>query len=254
MATYKKRGGKPRTKLDKQQSIEEGSTTAEVFNTLDEGASKTEQWVVANQKYIFLIVGFSAFIILGFLGYDKFIQQPKESKAMNDMYTAQTYFDEAISSVNQDSLFNLSLNGDGIKYGMLDIADIYSGTNAGNLANYYAGMAFLNMKDYAKAIEYLNEFSSEDDVLGPISRGGIGDAFVQLEQLEDAFDYYIQAADLRTNNYTTPMYLLKAGVIGLKIGEFDKSLLYFNKIKSDFPESTEAKDIDVFIGKAEALN
>ena len=58
MATYKKRGGKPRTKLDKQQSIEDGSTTAEVFNTLDEGASKTEQWVVANQKYIFLIVGF----------------------------------------------------------------------------------------------------------------------------------------------------------------------------------------------------
>ena len=50
------------------------------------------------------------------------------------------------------------------------------------------------------------------------------------------------------------MYLLKAGVIGLKIGKFDKSLLYFNKIKSDFPESTEAKDIDVFIGKAEALN
>ena len=254
MATYKKRGGKPRTKLDKQQSIEDGSTTAEVFNTLDEGASKTEQWVVANQIYIFLIVGFSAFIILGFLGYDKFIQQPKENKAMNDMYTAQTYFDEAISSVNQDSLFNLSLNGDGIKYGMLDIADIYSGTNAGNLANYYAGMAFLNMKDYANAIKYLNEFSSEDDVLGPISRGGIGDAFVQLEQLEDAFDYYIQAADLRINNYTTPMYLLKAGVIGLKIGEFDKSLLYFNKIKFDFPESTEAKDIDVFIGKAEALN
>ena len=254
MATYKKRGDKPRTKLDKQQSIEDGSKTAEVFNTLDEGASKTEQWVVANQKYIFLIVSFSAFIILGFLGYDKFIQQPKESKAMNDMYTAQTYFDQAISSVNQDSLFNLSLNGDGIKYGMLDIADIYSGTNAGNLANYYAGMAFLNMKDYAQAIEYLNEFSSEDDVLGPISRGGIGDAFVQLEQLEDAFDYYIQAADLRTNNYTTPMYLLKAGVIGLKIGEFDKSLLYFNKIKSDFPDSIEAKDIDVFIGKAEALN
>lgn len=254
MATYKKRGGKPRTKLDKQQSIEHGSTTAEVFNTLDDGASKTEQWVVSNQKYIFLIVSFSAFIILGFLGYDKFIQQPKESKAMNDMYTAQTYFDQAISSVNQDSLFNLSLNGDGIKYGMLDIADIYSGTNAGNLANYYAGMAFLNMKDYAQAIEYLNEFSSEDDVLGPISRGGIGDAFVQLEQLEDAFDYYIQAADLRTNNYTTPMYLLKAGVIGLKIGEFDKSLLYFNKIKSDFPDSIEAKDIDVFIGKAEALN
>ena len=110
------------------------------------------------------------------------------------------------------------------------------------------------MKDYVNAIEYLNEFDSEDDILGPISKGGIGDAFVQLEQLDDAFDYYVQASNLKTNNYTTPMYLQKAGIIGLKIGEFEKSLDYFNKIKSDFPESNEAKDIDVFIGKAQALN
>ena len=254
MATYKKRGGKPRTKIDKQQSIEDASTTAEVFNTLDEGASKTEQWVVSNQKYIFIIVGLAALIILGFLGFDKFVQQPKERTAMNDMYTAQIYFDQAITSTDQDSLFNLSLNGDGSKYGMLDILDIYSGTNAGNLANYYAGMAYMNMKDYANAIEYLNEFDSDDDILGPISKGGIGDAFVQLEQLDDAFDYYVQAFNLKVNNYTTPMYLQKAGIIGLKIGEFEKSLDYFNKIKSDFPESNEAKDIDVFIGKAQALN
>ena len=254
MATYKKRGGKPKTKIDKQQSIENASTTAEVFNTLDEGASKTEQWVVSNQKYIFIVVGLVAFIILGFLGFDKFVQQPKERTAMNDMYTAQMYFDQAITSSSQDSLFNLSLNGDGVKYGMLDILDIYSGTNAGNLANYYAGMAYMNMKDYANAIEYLNEFDSDDDILGPISKGGIGDAFVQLEQLDDAFDYYVQASNLKVNNYTTPMYLQKAGIIGLKIGEFEKSLDYFNRIKSDFPQSNEAKDIDVFIGKAQALN
>ena len=87
MATYKKRGGKPKTKAQKQQSIEDGSTTAEVFNTLDEGASKTEQWVVANQKYIFAIVGIAAVLVLGFLGYDKYIQEPNERTAMNDMYT-----------------------------------------------------------------------------------------------------------------------------------------------------------------------
>ena len=67
MATYKKRGSKPKTKIDKQQSIEDNSTTAEVFNTLDEGVSKTEQWVVTNQKYIFVIVGLAAVLILGFL-------------------------------------------------------------------------------------------------------------------------------------------------------------------------------------------
>lgn len=252
MATYKKRGGKPKTKVDMQQSIEDGSTTAEVFNTLDEGVSKTEQWVIAKQKYIFIIVGLAAVLILGFLGYDKYIQEPNERTAMNDMYTAQTYFDEAVSATDKDSLFTLSLNGDGAKYGMLDIAETYAGTKAGNLANYYAGMAYMNMKDYASAIEYLNAFDSTDDVLGPIAKGGIGDAFVQLEQLEDAYDYYLQAAQLKTNNYTTPIYLYKAGVIGLKVGKAKKALDYFESIKMDFPESPEAKNIDVFIGKAQA--
>ncbi len=76
-------------------------------------------------------------------------------------------------------------------------------------------MAYLNMKDYSNAVTYLNAFSSNDDVRGPIAKGGIGDAFVQLEQLDDAYDYYVQAAQLKSNNYTTPMYLYKAGVIGL---------------------------------------
>ena len=252
MATYKKRGGKPKTKVDMQQSIEDGSTTAEVFNSLDEGVSKTEQWVIAKQKYIFIFIGLAAVLILGFLGYDKYIQDPKERTAMNDMYTAQIYFDEAVSSTDKDSLYTLSLNGNGSKYGMLDIAEIYAGTKAGNLANYYAGMAYMNMKDYVNAIVYLNSFDAEDDILGPIAKGGIGDAFVQLEQLEDAYDYYVQAAKLKTNNYTTPIYLYKAGVIGLKIDKDKKALDYFESIKTDFPDSPEAKNIDVFIGKAQA--
>jgi TolA-binding protein len=252
MATYKKRGGKPSTKTEKETSIEDGSTTAEVFNTLDESASRTEEWVIKNQKYIFIIVGLSAALVLGYLGFDKFIQEPKQSVATNDMFQSQQYFDQAVNGASKDSLFTLALNGADGKYGFLDIADVYSGTDAGNLANYCAGMAYLNMKDYSNAITYLNAFSSDDDVLGPIAKGGIGDAFVQLEQLEDAFDYYIQASELKTNDYTTPMYLLKAGIIGLKLENYSKALAFFNKIKTEFPESTEAKDINVFIGKAEA--
>ncbi|MGC6438710.1 MAG: tetratricopeptide repeat protein [Flavobacteriaceae bacterium] len=254
MATYKKRGSKPKTKVEKQQSIEDGSTTAEVFNTLDVGASRTEQWVISNQKYIFIIIGLAAVLVLGFLGYDKYVKQPSERNAMNDMYTAQKYFNDAVLGTSQDSLFNISLNGADGKYGMLDIIDNYSGTDAANLANYYAGMAYLNMKDYANAITYLNAFSSNDDILGPMAKGGIGDAFVQLEQLEDAYDYYLQAAESKANNFTRPMYLQKAGVIGLKIGKNKQSLEHFNTIKNDFPDSMEAKDVDVFIGKAQALS
>jgi hypothetical protein len=39
-----------------------------------------------------------------------------------------------------DSLYKLSLNGSEGKFGFIKIADEYSGTDAGNLANYYAGL------------------------------------------------------------------------------------------------------------------
>jgi len=254
MATYKKRGYKPKTKEDKASKIEEQSTTAGVFNTLDEGASKTEEWVIANQKYIFIIVGLAAAIVLGYLGYTKLILGPKQSEAMNEMYQAQEYFNEAVAGNEKDSLYTMALNGGNGKFGMLDIAKEYSGTDAGNLANYYAGIAYLNLKDYQNAVSYLNDFKGTDEVLGPIAKGGIGDAFVQLNQPEDALSYYVQAAEMKSNNFTTPTYLYKAGTIALQLGMNAEALTYFKRIKEEFSTSTEAANIDVFIGRAEAAS
>ena len=249
MATYKKRGSKPKSKVDK---IEKQSTTAEVFNTLDERASKTEEWAIKNQKYIFTIVGVAAVIVLGYLGYKKFIAEPKAQEAMNEMYTAQKYFDQAVNGTAKDSLFTLALNGGEGKFGMLDIADQYSGTPAGNLAHYYAGMAYLNLKDYANAIAYLEDFSSDDIMLSAIAKGGMGDAFAQLNQPENALEYYEKAISVSDNEFTTPMYLFKAANIAMDLGNNGKALKYLKRIKEEFPTSSEATNIDVFIGKAEA--
>ena len=256
MATYNKRGYKPKTKVEKEHNIEEGSTTAEVFNTLDETASKTEAFVEKNQKYIFIIIAAIAVVVLGYLGYNEFIAKPKQQEAMNEMFQAQKYFNEAVNAtdINEKStLFNQSLQGGEGKYGMLDIINEYSGTSAANLANYYAGTAYLQLKDYKNAVEHLSNFKSEDEILAPLAKGNIGDAFVQLNQPEDALDYYEQAAEMRDNQYTTPMYLYKAGVIALDLGNADKALTYFKRIKEDYPDATEATTIDVFIGKAQVL-
>ncbi|MBC3757570.1 tetratricopeptide repeat protein [Hyunsoonleella sp. SJ7] len=253
MATYKKRGYKPKTKVEKEQNIEEGSTTAEVFNTLDETASKTEAFVAKNQKYIFIIIGIVAVLVLGTLAYKEYVAKPKQLNAMNDMFQAQKFFNDAVNGVEKDSLFNLALNGGEGKFGMLDIIDEYSGTPAANLASYYAGTAYLRLKDYKNAVAYLSEFESDDEVLAPLAKGNIGDAFVQLNQPEDALEYYEEAIALRDNGYTTPMYLYKAGALALELGEADKALTYFKRIKEDYPQSTEASTVDVFIGKAQVL-
>lgn len=252
MATYNKRGHKPKTKEQKTEALEENSTTAEVFNTLDESASKTEEWAVQNQNYILIAIGAIVLLVLGYLGYNKFVAEPKEAEAMNEMFQAQQYFDQAVNGTSKDSLYTLALNGGGGKFGMLDIANEYSGTPAANLANYYAGMAYLNLKDYQNAVKYLGEFSSDDTMLGPIAKGGIGDAFMQLNQPDDALEYYEEAAKMNTNDYTTPMYLFKAANVAMKLGKTDKALENYKKIKEDFPTSEQAGTIDVFIGRAEA--
>ncbi|WP_179337970.1 tetratricopeptide repeat protein [Winogradskyella ludwigii] len=252
MATYKKRGYKPKTVKEKEEVFEEESTTAEVFNTLDEGASRTEEWAVKNQKYILGIVGAIALLVLCYLGYNKLVSEPKEKDAMNEMYTAKKYFDDAVSGVSSDSLYKMSLDGGEGKYGMLDIINEYGGSPAANLANYYAGMAYLNLRDYQNAVTYLSDFSSDDKMLNPIAKGGIGDAFVQLEQKSDALEYYEKAFKANVNTFTTPLYLMKAARVAIELGENDKALGYLKRIKSEFSTSTEAAAADILIGKVEA--
>lgn len=252
MATYNKRGYKPKTVKEKEVIVEEDSTTAEVFNTLDEGASKAEEWVVRNQKYIIGTVGAIALLVLAFLAYNKFVAEPNEKDAMNEMYTAKKYFNEAVNGASADSLYRMSLDGGEGKYGMLDIIENYSGTPAANLANYYAGMAYLNLKDYQKAVEHLDDFSSEDKMLGPIAKGGIGDAFVQLNQSDKALEYYEKAFKANVNDFTTPLYLLKAAKVAIDLGENSKALDYLTRINTEFSDSKESKDAEVLIGKVEA--
>nr|WP_299172321.1 tetratricopeptide repeat protein [uncultured Allomuricauda sp.] len=249
MATYKKRGFKPKNKAEEVQLDEQNSTTAEVFNTLDESASKTEAWVQRNQNYILGAIGAIAVAVLGYLGYNEFIQKPKEASAANELYYPQQYFDQALTNETaKDSLFTLALNGAEGKYGFLDIIEEYKGTKAANLAKYSAGMTYLNLQQYDEAISHLESFSSDDAVLGAMAKGGIGDAFSQLNQPGDALEYYEKAVAHSSNEYTTPRFLYKAGIVAVELGEKEKALSFFEKIKEEFASSQEANGIDALIG------
>ena len=255
MASYKKRGNKPNNKAEREEKIESESTTAEVFSTLDEGASSTEQFLSKYQKPIFGVIIAIAVVILAFLGYQKFIQEPNEVEAANEMNQAQQFFDSAIeaSGAQQDSLFTRSLQGGNGKFGFEDIASSYSGTKAGQLANYYAGISHLNLGNYQEAIDYLNKFNVDDEILTPLAKGSIGDAFLQLDQPKEALDYFENAANLKKNEFTTPKFLLKAAITAISIGDGETAQKHLNRIKDEFPNSAEAKDADVYLGQAEVL-
>ena len=252
MATYKKRGFKNKASSSKAEALENKSTTANVFKTLDEGSSQTQQWVERNQNKILGLVAIISIIVIGVFAYSKLIKEPKESSAFNKMYFAQKKFDEAVL-INNDSIYNIALNGDDLNMGMLQIIDEFGGTNAANLAHYYSGIMYLKMNDYPNSIKYLSEFSSDDILLSSLATGSIGDAFAELNQFDDAFDYYVKASK-SNNNYSSPMYLFKAGLVAMRLNKFNRAEEYFSIIKQDYPNSNEAKNIDAFISKAVASN
>ena len=253
MATYQKRGYKPKNKEEVEEQVQEESTTAEVFESLDEGASKTEAWVENNQKPIFIGIAVIVVAVLGYLAFEKFVQEPKELEASNEMYQAQNYFNEAVEgSVAKDSLFNLALTGGEGKYGFLDIIDNYGSIKAGNLAHYYAGMAYLNTNKYQEAIDQLDDFESDDAMLAPLAKGSIGDAFMQLDQPEEALSYYEDAAKTAKNNFVAPRFLLKAAKVALALDKKDKAASLLKQIEEEYSTSAEANEVPLLLGVAGA--
>ena len=257
MATYNKRGYKtPKEKEVKDENTvedaiiidEKDSTTAEVFSKLDETASKTEDWVAKNQKIIIGLVGAVALFTIGYMGYQKFIAEPKQNEAAEEMFVAQQNFEKATNGVATDSLYKLALNGAEGKYGFIKIADEYSGTDAGNLANYYAGMAYLNTGKFSEAIDYLSKFSSDDILLSTLAKGAIGDAHAEKNEKEEALSFYVKASESNVNDYTTPRFLLKAGKMALELNKKEEALKYFTTIKESYDNSPEAGTVDALIG------
>ncbi|WP_394773312.1 tol-pal system YbgF family protein [Flavobacterium sp.] len=261
MATYNKRGYKaPKEKEVKEEVVNEeqqvildgkNSTTADVFSKLDETASKTEDWVAKNQKIIIGLVAGIAIATIGYLAYQKFIEAPKQDEAATEMFVAQQNFQKATDGVASDSLYKLALNGSEGKFGFVKIADEYSGTDAGNLANYYAGMAYLNTGKFDDAIKYLGDFKSDDLILSALAKGAIGDAYSQKNQQKEALDYYVKAAESNKNDFTTPRFLLKAGKTALALGQKEDALKYLTDIKDNYDTTPEAASVDVLIGLAQ---
>ncbi|MGP1479929.1 MAG: YfgM family protein [Capnocytophaga sp.] len=259
MAIYKKNNNRPnRNKhVEEPEEVQEAhlhqeSTTAEVFDALDAGATRTEDWVREHQKTIIGALVAIAVLGLGYLLYQQFVKTPNEKNAANELFFAQQFFDEAMEATDpkvQDSLFKVSIEGGKGKYGFKQIRENYSGTKAANLAEYGMGMAYMRLGDYTNAINHLKAFDASDDIFGALAYGNIGDAYLQQKNAGEALKYYIKAFEFSKNDFITPIYLKKAGLVAALQGKKDDALKYYQRIKDEFPTSEEARTIDILIGK-----
>ncbi len=217
---------------------------SEQENNFSEQFSRAEHFVSENRKSLLVIGGTIAALVLLYFSYQKFILAPRETEAASQMFMAERYFES-------DSL-DKAINGDGNFPGFITIVDEYGGTKSGNLAKYYLGISYLKKGNYEQAIESLEDYSTNDELLAPVALGAIGDAYSELNQPEKAAGFYAKAAAKNQNNLTTPIHLMKLGMTYETLNDNKKALDAYNKIKKEYAESMEARDIDKYIARAEA--
>ena len=206
-----------------------------------EAVSKSELFFQKYGKIIYGCVAAILLIALAILAYNRFILQPQKEKAQAAMYVAEQRFAAGD--------FELALNGDDNDMGFEEIIDTY-GVKGGKSVYMYAGACALQTGDFDKAIKYFKKYDGKEAILLSRAQAGIGDAYVGLEDYKNALAAYEKAAATIDNMFAAG-YLLKAGQVAEELGDKEKALAFYNKIKDQYPQSAEASDIDKYITRIE---
>lgn len=208
---------------------------------LEETVSSVEKFFNENKKIIWGCLGGIVVIGLAILAFQKFYVQPKTAEAQEQMLPAEASF--------RAGSFDVALNGDGNSLGFQQIIDEY-GTKAGKSVYMYAGICELNLGNFESAISYLKKYEGKDEILAAKALSCQGDAYVGLEQYQQALDCFEKAA-AKIDNVFAASYLLKAGIVCEELGDSAKALTFYKKIKDQYPQSNEGYDIDKYISRIE---
>jgi len=193
-----------------------------------------------SQKQIVFGLTAVVLIVAGLFSYNEFIKKPNEEKAAAAMYAAQHYF--SIDSAN------LVLNGDGTNKGVLYVINNYAGTKQANLAHYYAGISYLKLGDFNKAVDHLKEFSTDAKQIQMAAYGALADAYAELNKKDDALTYYKKAGStFEKDEFSSAEYLFRAALLSETLGKKSDALDLYKEIKAKYPKTDKGAQADKYI-------
>lgn len=211
---------------------------------IGEVISKTEAFIEKNKKLLTGIIVAILVVVAAIFGIRAY-NNSRQATAEEEIFAAEQWF-------AMDSL-QLAMKGNAMHMGFEAIADEYGSTKAGNRAKYCAGIICLRQGEYQRAIDYLESCKLKDDFTPILAKVLIGDAYYELDNVKEAVNYYEKAAKMDDNEMTAPYALFKAGMGYMKLGDNAKANEAFTQIKEKYPFSTEARQVDKYIGAAEQL-
>lgn len=201
---------------------------------------KAQNFWQKNQKTVLVALVAIIVVVGGWFGYNNYILKPKEEKAADTIAKVQEYFRQDSSS--------LVLNGDGQNKGALYIINTYGGTKTANLAKFYAGVSYLHLGDFANAVKFLKDFSTDAKQIQLLALGNLGDAYSELNQKDEAIATYKKAANVfTTDEANSAEYLFRAALLSETTGKTKEALEIFKEVKAKYPKTDKGFQADKYI-------
>lgn len=215
--------------------------------TMEQTLNKQEAFFLKYKKAIVVAVVAVIVIIAGSIAYNTFYAGPREDKAATAMAKAQELF--------ASQQYELALKGDKSFEGFLQVASNYSGTDAANLANLYAGLCYANLDKWQDAVKYLDQFSSQDDAfISPSAMAALGNAYAHTKQIDKAVSCLKKAADMANseakdgvNISIAPTCLMQVARLLESQNKNDEALSIYKEIKTKYVKSYYYSEIDKYI-------
>lgn len=223
----------------------EKKKTKETLN-VEDALTQSEAFLIKNKERIIGCAVGIIIIIAGVMMYKHLYAEPREEKAQIALFKGQEYF--------ESDQYEQALNGDSIGFaGFIKVVDEYSGTKAANLAKAYMGICYAKLGNNEEAVKALESFDGNDRMVAPAIRAAVGNCYAQLGQLDKASATLLEAASQADNNALSPLYLMQAGEILVKLEKYDEAIKAYTTIKEKYFNSFQAVGIDKYIEKVELL-
>lgn len=196
-----------------------------------------------NQNVVYGLLAGLVLLVAGIAGYFYYqsLQQAEAEQLLARV--ARTY---------EQGNFRQALDGTGDAVGLLTIVEDYSGTQAGNLATYYAADALYRLGEYDRALALFNAFEKSEDFIGASALAAQAAIHENRGAYDRAADLYQQAAAQYPNSLTTPKYLLSSGRAYEAAGDYEAAIAMYERVQDEYPDSEQAQDVARYVARAEA--
>lgn len=188
-----------------------------------------------NRKVVYGALAGLAAVVLIVVGYVFYLGRQQDRAAELLGGVVQLY---------EEGQLRDALDGTAGSPGLLEIADEYGRTDAGNLARFYAADALFRLGEYDDALEHFRRFSKEKNLIGASAIAGEAAVNETRGEFRRAGDLYRRAALYFENELRSPEYLLQAARAYEQAGAYDQAEEVIDLAADRFPDSSVADAAD----------